>query len=75
MLLFCERLCKSICRHLIGRHVVKVDMIRSNLLANVVVLDINVFRLLMILRVLSEVKGALIVSIHLERAQIRARIA
>ena len=40
-------------------------MVRSNLLANVVVLDIDVLRLLMILRVLSEVKGALIISIHL----------
>jgi hypothetical protein len=34
-----------------------------------------VFGFLVILRILNEVKGALIISIHLERAQIRAGIA
>ena len=63
MLLFRERLCEAIGRHRINRKVVKDHMLSLELLANVVILNVDMLSLLVILRVLSKREGTLIVAV------------
>lgn len=37
----CQRLCQAVCNHLGGGHVGQLDSFRSNLISDIVVLDVN----------------------------------
>ena len=74
MLLFRKRLCEAIGRHKVSRKIIKDHVPSLELLANVVILNIDMLSLLVILRVLSKRERTLIVTVDCDWLDIRPKV-